>query len=78
MAFKVDTLAELRQLHAAAPDRGEGRLQLRPRERAQLLRAGSEGQSLRDLLGDGRRSGEGNRPIDLTRSEEELLELIGA
>jgi len=78
VAFKVDTLAELRQLHAAAAERG-----------ARIVFSFDHGSSLSFYVQDpegnpcevywetGRPATEGNRPIDLNRSEEELLELIG-
>jgi catechol-2,3-dioxygenase len=78
VAFKVDTLAELRQLHAAAAERG-----------TRVLFSFDHGTSLSFYFQDpegnpcevywetGRPAGGFNRPIDLTRSEEELLELIG-
>ena len=77
VAFQVDTLAELRELYAAAPSRG-----------ARVFMSLDHGPTLsfyvRDPDGNacevywptGRRSGGGIRPIDLTRSEEELLQLI--
>jgi catechol-2,3-dioxygenase len=76
VAFQVDTLAELRELYATAPSRG-----------AQVVMSFDHGPTLsfyvRDPEGNtcevywatGRRSVGGNRPIDLTKSEEELLEL---
>ena len=79
IAFKVDSLAELRELYAAAPGRG-----------ASVVMSLDHGVTLsfyvRDPAGNncevywetGRRSAGGNRPIDLTKSEEELLELIRA
>lgn len=79
VAFKVDTLTELRRLHAAAPERG-----------ARVVFSFDHGTSLSFYVQDpegnpcevywetGKPAGEGNRPIDLTRSEEELLELISA
>ena len=79
VAFEVETLAELRELYAGAPSRG-----------AQVVMSFDHGPTLsfyvRDPEGNacevywatGRRSGGGNRPFDLTRSEDELLELIRA
>jgi catechol-2,3-dioxygenase len=76
VAFQVDTLAELRALYATAPSHG-----------AQVVMSFDHGPTLsfyvRDPEGNicevywatGRRSGGGNYPIDLTQSEEELLEL---
>ncbi len=78
VAFQVDTLAELRELYAMAPSRG-----------AQVVMSFDHGPTfsfyVRDPEGNncevfwatGRRSGGGNRPIDFTKSEEELLHLIG-
>ena len=77
VAFKVDSLAELRELYAEAPQRG-----------ARVVMSYDHGPTLSFYVHDpeanacevywetGRRSGGGNRPIDLTKSEEELLELI--
>jgi catechol-2,3-dioxygenase len=77
VAFEVDTLTELRELYAAAPARG-----------AQVVMSLDHGPTLsfyvRDPEGNacevywatGRRSSGANRPIDLTKSEDELLELI--
>jgi catechol 2,3-dioxygenase len=79
VAFKVDSLAELRELHEEAPRRG-----------ARVVMSLDHGPTLsfyvRDPGGNtcevywetGRPSGGANRPIDLTKSEEELLELIRA
>jgi len=79
VAFRVDSLAELRQLHAAAPDSG-----------ATVAFSFDHGSSLSFYVQDpegnpcevywetGRPSAAGNRPIDLRRPEEELLDLIGA
>lgn len=79
VAFKVDTLAELRELFAEAPRRG-----------ASVFMSLDHGTTLsfyvRDPAGNacevywatGRRSAGANRPIDLTKSEDELLELIRA
>jgi catechol-2,3-dioxygenase len=79
VAFQVDSLAELRQLYAEAPQRG-----------ARVVMSFDHGPTLSFYVLDpdgntcevywatGRRSGGGNRPIDLTKPEEELLELIGA
>jgi catechol-2,3-dioxygenase len=79
VAFKVDSLAELRELHAEAPQRG-----------ARVVMSLDHGPTLsfyvRDPEGNtcevywetGRRSGGVNRPIDLAKSEDELLELIRA
>lgn len=78
-AFQVNTLAELRELYSAAPSHG-----------AHVVMALDHGPSfsfyVRDPDGNGcevywptgRRSGGVNRPIDLTRPEEELLESIRA
>jgi catechol-2,3-dioxygenase len=79
VAFQVDSLAELRELYAQAPSRG-----------AQVFMSFDHGPTLsfyvRDPDGNacevywetGRRSGGGNRPIDLTKPEQELLSLIRA
>jgi catechol-2,3-dioxygenase len=77
VAFQVDTLAELRELYATAPSRG-----------AQVVMSLDHGPTLsfyvRDPEGNtcevywatGRRSGGENRPIDLMKSEQELLQLV--
>ena len=77
VAFQVDSLAELRELYAIAPSHG-----------ARVVMSFDHGPTLsfyvRDPDGNacevywatGRRSGGGNRPIDLAKSEEELLALI--
>lgn len=77
VAFKVDSLADLRRLYAEAPSQG-----------ANVLMSLDHGPTLsfyvRDPEGNvcevywetGRRSGDGTRPVDLAKSEEELLELI--
>lgn len=79
VAFKVDSLAELRELYAEAPRRG-----------ASVFMSLDHGTTLsfyvRDPAGNacevywetGRRSGGANRPIDLTKSEDELLALMRA
>jgi catechol-2,3-dioxygenase len=76
VAFKVDSLAELRQLYAEAPQRG-----------ARIVMSFDHGPTFSFYVHDpegnacevywetGRRSSGGNRPIDLTRPEAELLEL---
>jgi len=76
VAFKVDSLAELRELYAEAPQRG-----------ARVVMSFDHGSTfsfyVRDPEGNacevywetGRRSGGGNRPIDLAKPEAELLEL---
>ncbi len=76
VAFKVDSLAELRELYADAPRRG-----------ARVVMSFDHGSTfsfyVRDPEGNacevywetGRRSGGGNRPIDLAKPEAELLEL---
>ena len=76
VAFKVDSLAELRELYADAPQRG-----------VRVVMSFDHGSTFSFYIRDpeknacevywetGRRSGGGNRPIDLTRPEAELLEL---
>lgn len=78
MAFKVDSLAELRELYAMAPQRG-----------ARVFMSLDHGPTLsfyvRDPEGNvcevywetGRRSSGANRPIDLAKPEVELIELSG-
>lgn len=77
VAFQVDSLAELRELYAEAPHRG-----------ARVVMSFDHGPTLSFYVHDpdgntcevywatGRRSGGGNRPIDLTKPEEELVELL--
>ncbi|HEV2218895.1 MAG TPA: VOC family protein [Candidatus Dormibacteraeota bacterium] len=78
MAFKVDSLAQLLELHADAPHRGA-------RVVMSLDHGGTLSFYVRDPEGNacevywetGRRGAGGNRPIDLTQSEEELLKSLG-
>lgn len=77
VAFQVESLGELRRLYAEAPAQG-----------AQVVMSLDHGPTwsfyVRDPEGNvcevywptGRRSGGGNRPIDLTKTEDELLVLI--
>ena len=77
VAFQVDSLAELRELCAEAPKRG-----------ARVVMSFDHGPTFSFYVLDpagntcevywptGRRSGGGNRRIDLMQSQEELLELI--
>jgi len=79
VAFKVDTLAELRELYSAAP-----------RHQVQILFSFDHGSTLSFYFHDpegnacevywetGRRPLGRNRPIDLARPEAELLQVIGA
>jgi catechol 2,3-dioxygenase len=78
VAFRVDTLAELRERYAAAVARG-----------ARVLFSFDHGATLSFYVLDpegnacelywetGRRPSGTNRPVDLTRSEAELLDLLG-
>ena len=102
VAFRVDSLAELRDLYAEAPQRGED-LEAVPQfaqcgaEQLDVAAAGlvaeefvgslldlpdefldADGNSWEVYWETGRRSSGGVRPIDLAKSEEELLELIRA
>ncbi|MDQ6899282.1 MAG: VOC family protein [Candidatus Dormibacteraeota bacterium] len=79
VAFRVETLAELRAFYAAAPE-----------HQAQVLFSFDHGSTLslyfRDPEGNacelywptGRRPSGSNRPIDLAKPEPELLQMIGA
>ncbi|MGH9142043.1 MAG: VOC family protein [Vicinamibacterales bacterium] len=79
VAFQVETLAELRDLYALAPERG-----------AQVVFSFDHGSTLSFYVHDpegntsevfwatGRPPGIGNRPVDLAKSEDELMGLIGA
>ncbi|SRR6266446_9899379 len=77
VAFQVDTLAELRALYAAAPSRGARTfMSLDHGPTLSFYVRDPEGNVCEVYWATGRRSGGGIRPIDLTRSEEELLDLI--
>jgi len=77
VAFKVDSLAELRQLYGEAPQRGAGVvMSLDHGPTFSFYVRDPEGNACEVYWETGRRSGGGNRPIDLTKSEAELLELI--
>lgn len=77
VAFRVDTLAELRELYAVAPER-----------QARVLFSFDHGSTLSFYFLDpegnacevywdtGRRPTGGSRPVDLGKSEEELLDFI--
>jgi catechol 2,3-dioxygenase len=79
VAFRVDTLAELRERYAAAGARG-----------ARVVFAFDHGATLSFYVLDpegnacelywetGRRPSATNRPVDLTRPEAEILERLGA
>ena len=79
VAFEVETLAELRELHAAAPKHG-----------AQVLFSFDHGSTLSLYFLDpegnpcevswatGRGPSSTNQPVDLARPEAELLQRIGA
>jgi catechol-2,3-dioxygenase len=79
VAFRVDTLAELRERYAAAGERS-----------TQVLFSFDHGSTLSFYFLDpegnpcelywetGRRPSGGNRPVDLTRSEAEILAMISA
>lgn len=78
VAFKVDTLAELRELYAAASQ-----------QKARVLFSFDHGSTFSFYFLDpegngcelywatGRQPSGTNRPIDLTKSEAELLQVIG-
>ena len=79
VAFKVDSLAELRELYAEAPRRGATVVvSLDHGPTLSFYVRDPEGNSCEVYWETGRRSGGANKPIDLTKSEEELLELIRA
>jgi catechol 2,3-dioxygenase len=76
VAFKVDSLAELRELYAEAPGRGARVvMSLDHGSTFSFYVRDPEGNACEVYWETGRRSGGGNRPIDLTRPEVELLEL---
>jgi catechol 2,3-dioxygenase len=77
MAFKVDSLEELRKLYAQAPGRGANVVMSLDHGRSfSFYVRDPEGNGCEVYWETGRRSGGGggNRPIDLSKSEEELLE----
>jgi catechol-2,3-dioxygenase len=79
VAFKVDTLAELRRLHAEAPRQGASIIMsLDHGPTLSFYVHDPEGNACEVYWETGRQRGGANRRIDLTRSEEELLALIGA
>lgn len=76
-AFKVDSLAELRELYAEAPHRGAPVvMSLDHGPTLSFYVHDPEGNACEVYWETGRGSGGANRPIDLTKSEEELRELI--
>ncbi len=75
VAFKVDSLSELRELFAEAPERGARVvMSLDHGSTFSFYVRDPEGNACEVYWETGRRSGGGNRPIDLTRPEAELLE----
>ncbi|PYQ63328.1 MAG: hypothetical protein DMF54_17050 [Acidobacteria bacterium] len=79
VAFKVDSLAELRDLYAEAPQRGARvAMSLDHGPTLSFYVHDPEGNACEVYWETGRRSSGGVRPIDLAKSEEELLELIRA
>jgi catechol-2,3-dioxygenase len=77
VAFNVDSLAELRELYAEAPGRGARVvMSLDHGSTFSFYIRDPEGNACEVYWETGRRSGGGNRPIDLTRPEAELLELV--
>jgi catechol 2,3-dioxygenase len=79
VAFKVDTLSELRRLHAEALQQGASIfMSLDHGPTFSFYVHDPEGNACEIYWETGRRSGGANRPIDLTKSEAELLALIGA
>lgn len=76
VAFKVDSLAELREMYAEAPGRGARVvMSLDHGSTFSFYVRDPEGNACEVYWETGRRPGGGNRPIDLTRPEAELLEL---
>ncbi|HEV2413365.1 MAG TPA: VOC family protein [Candidatus Dormibacteraeota bacterium] len=79
VAFKVDSLAELRELYAEAPRGGASVvMSLDHGPTLSFYVRDPEGNACEVYWETGRRSGGANRPIDLMKSEEELLQLIRA
>jgi catechol 2,3-dioxygenase len=79
VAFKVDSLAELRELYAEAPGRGAHVvMSLDHGPTVSFYVRDPEGNACEVYWETGRRSGGGNRPIDLAKSEDELLGLLRA
>ena len=79
VAFKVDSLAELRELYAEAPRRGASVfMSLGHGSTLSFYVRDPDGNTCEVYWETGRRSGGHNGPIDLMKSEEELLQLIRA
>jgi catechol 2,3-dioxygenase len=79
VAFEVDSLAELRDLYAAAPDRGARVLfGLDHGSTISFYVLDPEGNGCEVTWRTGRPPTGTNRPIDLSRPEEEILQPAGA
>jgi catechol-2,3-dioxygenase len=77
IAFQVDSLAELRELYADAPRQGASvMMALDHGPTFSFYVRDPDGNACEVYWATGRRSPGANRPIDLTKSEEELLDLI--
>lgn len=77
VAFEVDSLSQLRELYAEAPARGaRAVLSLDHGPTLSFYVHDPDGNVCEVYWATGRRSTGGNHPIDLTISEEELLEVI--
>lgn len=77
-AFKVDSLAELRELYAEAPRRGAPiAMSLDHGPTLSFYVRDPEGNACEVYWETGIRRDGGNQPIDLSKSEQELLALIG-
>jgi catechol 2,3-dioxygenase len=79
VAFKVETLAELRELYAAAPQQ-EARIlfSFDHGSTFSFYFLDPEGNACELYWPTGGRPSATNRPVDLAKPEEELLQLIGA
>src|SRR5262245_24317063 len=79
VAFQVDSLAELRSLYAAAPSLGaEVVMSLDHGPTLSFYVRDPDGNTCEVCWATGRGPGGRNRPIDLARPEEDLLQLIGS
>jgi catechol 2,3-dioxygenase len=79
VAFEVETLAELRELYAVAPNHDARILfSFNHGSTLSLYFLDPEGNGCEVYWATGRRPSPSNRPVDLTRPEAELLQQIGA
>lgn len=76
IAFEVDSLSQLRRLYAEAPALGARVVSLDHGPTLSFYARDPDGNACEVYWTTGRASFGRNRPIDLTMSEEELLELI--